>query len=339
MKKKLMLVDSSKRMLLIFLLLCNLEEEDFSFIFDSTFDNELIKRINKPYEIFTNKLIEEKGIKKIILYKKLQRIYKEKLKKYKEYEIYGCDSSFLGIMFSKYKINLLEDGIGMYNILDLYKKNFFSFNMLKRFISNFLLCQELRMGGYNFRVKKIYTTTYFKKYKLPKQIENKREIVDLEALWNKKNNREKDYILKIFNITKEEVEVIKQKISGEKVILLLTQPISELEWIGVPESEKIDLYTKIIKKYPGKKVLIKPHPREKTDYKEIFVDCKILSNSYPIELLFILGLKVERIVTLFSSGVYGMDENTKIDIYGTEVHPKLLKNIGVLPSIKRNAFL
>lgn len=86
------------------------------------------------------------------------------------------------------------------------------------------------------------------------------------------------------------------------------------------------MYKKILKKYDTRKILIKTHPRETTDYSSIFSNIKILNKPIPYELLEIIGFNPEVGVTLFSTAVFCV--KNRIDFYGSEVHPKILKHFG-----------
>ncbi|MGQ0285790.1 glycosyltransferase family 52 [Pasteurellaceae bacterium 22721_9_1] len=168
-------------------------------------------------------------------------------------------------------------------------------------------------------VTKIYLT---QKKNIPDIIKNKVDFVDVRELWNKKTSEEKDYILSFFNIDDMKLSILKQKKH-----ILFTQPLSE---DGVlTEEEKVDLYSKIVKKYDKTSLVIKPHPREKTNYSILFPQTYIFEDALPAELLELLGVDFERVITLFSTAVLQYPKE-KIDFYGTNCHSKLIERFGIV---------
>lgn len=298
-------------------------------MFFDDFDKEIIERIYHKKEIFSKKKINN-FIEEYIYINKLK--YSKKVKKYKNYEIYGYDFSIFGKIFSRYDLNLIEDGIGYYEkILPKYKIS--KLKKIKQMTKNFIYTCDFKDFGFNKRVKNIYLTSYFQSYNLPEKIERKKILLNLKKMWNKKSKVEKDYIINIFGITREEIEIL-----NKGTIILFTQPLSEDKCIS--EKEKINIYREILKKYKEKEVVIKPHPREKTNYKDHFPKYCILEENVPIELLILNGLEIKKAVTLFSTAVFGLEKDTEIDFYGTEVHPNILKRFGSMDHImKRNKFL
>lgn len=65
-----------------------------------------------------------------------------------------------------------------------------------------------------------------------------------------------------------------------------------------------------------------------------------MKEKYPIELVIFNGLKIDRAITLFSTTIFSLNKNVKVDFYGIEVHPKLLERFGGMDNImKRNYYL
>ena len=63
-----------------------------------------------------------------------------------------------------------------------------------------------------------------------------------------------------------------------------------------------------------------------------------MDQSFPAELFNLLDIKFEKAITIFSTAAL-TDSKVKVDFYGTEIHPKLLKKFGSQDTImKRNAF-
>ena len=117
--------------------------------------------------------------------------------------------------------------------------------------------------------------------------------------------------------------------STEPKTLLLTQPLSEDLYIT--EQQKIRIYKDIINNSQGE-VFIKPHPREKTEYSEIFKNCIVLDNDFPCEILFV-KYQFNYIKTLFSTGAYIaniLSPSSVISILGVTNIPKLVKRFGYI---------
>lgn len=192
----------------------------------------------------------------------------------------------------------------------------------------FLLLIPQRVG----RDKRILKIRIQYPERLPEDIIQKGERLNLQLYINKLNFEEKKIILNIFGFNEKNIEKLK-----EKKNILYTQPLSEDGTIT--EKEKIELYSKIIKNYKEETLVIKQHPKDKTDYKKIFPDIEVLDQNFPAELFSLLDMKFEKAITLFSTAVLS-DKNIKIDFYGTEVHPKILKRFGRMEHIMQtNAFI
>ena len=270
--------------------------------------NKIKNRINiYIYELFLNFCI------KILI-----------LLKGKNILIYGQDHTIIGNKLLEIKnFYLIEDGSMSY----YFTKNAQE-KLKKKKINQFMKRKEYL--GINSSVKKIYLTGLAP---IPKEIANKVELINLKELWNRKTLEEQKEILDIFSFDLN----IKEKIK-ERDMILFTQPLSEDNLIT--EEEKIQIYSKIIKKYPKSRLIIKTHPREKTDYKNIFKEYLILDNPFPFEILNLLDVKFNKAITLFSTAALGLGKEVEVDFYGTEVHTKILERVGSCNNImKRNCFL
>ncbi|MGY0393730.1 glycosyltransferase family 52 [Fusobacterium sp. SYSU M8A802] len=318
---KRVIIENTEYSILLYCLLKKNWEKDI-YILSDLFREEFLVNFKKKIEnvfVFKPTSIKKNIIKyyitKIILY-----LYIVKKTFNKEIEFYGNDNLVYSIFRNKGYF-LLEDGIINYQLIE--KNN----EIIKKIIK--LQNPFYKSYGYSKKVKKIYLTGLAE---IPIKIKNKVEVVNLKELWEKKNKNEKKEILEIFGID--------NKISSymqNKNIILYTQPLSEDGIIS--EKEKIELYSKIILKYPKNKLILKIHPRERTKYEDIFEGVEILKKNFPAEFFDLLGVKFQKGVTIFSTAV--LNSNIKeVDFYGTEIHPKLLKKFGSMDDImKRNAFL
>lgn len=319
------------RVLLIFLLLADLEKDNITYI---TYEGK---------EKILEKLVGQKIVlEKSRMYAKNPKFNRFKMASYigdirhelapllnriekGESELYGMDNLELGRrVFYKEKINVIEEGTLNYMPYKAAPSG------MKEKIQDIIaklygIGERKVLMGYGDRCKKIYLTSSLCE-KIPQGLENKAEVIDLQELWNKKGENEKRLIKDVFSFNEE----IFQKVDRETV-MLFTQPMSEDGIIS--EERKIELYSKVLANYSNKSIIIKPHPREKTDYSKYFKEYYVMKEKYPVELLSVMGIKLERVVTLFSTAVFGFGKDVAIDFYGTEVDDKLFERFGSCDSI------
>lgn len=153
------------------------------------------------------------------------------------------------------------------------------------------------------KVEKIYLTGIMA---IPDDIAAKAELFDLKELWARRSPSERQQIVRLF--LPEGIE----SLACMKVdTLLLTQPVSEDMGEGFSEEEKIDIYREALAGIDEQTVLIKPHPREQTDYGKYFPRARVLTTLCPMELLEILGMRVRRAITINSTAIYNMDKSVE----------------------------
>lgn len=348
-KKKIFLYETD-RTLLIFLLLVDFLNEEIEYIL---FPHQVEKIrtlpgkkniLNKPRQLFLEK-IEKKvprfgAIRELIVLRFFKKKFKKLFKEIEENkaELYGLDNLMLGgNIFGQQKINVIEDGSANYiqvpkNIKKLDKKNKF-YRYLKKLIIKMGNLEKRKLGfGRDNKVEKIYLTTSLCK-EIPNDIKIKVEIIDLKYLWSLKTEKEKKIIKELFYFSEKIFEEIKNK-----EFILFTQPLSEDKIIK--EETKIELYKKIIKKYDENLLIIKPHPREKTDYKKLFPKAIILNKNILSELLFLQNINIKKVITIFSTAALGLDKNINVDFYGTEINEEIWKKFGSMDNImKRNSYI
>lgn len=120
------------------------------------------------------------------------------------------------------------------------------------------------------------------------------EIINLKEKWNKSSENKKKFIFDFYNFN---IDILKQYNSFS---ILCPQALSEDNLIS--EEEKIEIYRRALDTIPqNEKIVIKPHPREKTDYKKIFPNAIVISKDFPMELADIAGIKFSKIYTVYSS--------------------------------------
>lgn len=231
-------------------------------------------------------------------------------KKYnlKKVEYYVQDHILFSYKFlGDKKYILIEDGTSSYTKIKEENKK----SKIKKFLG------ILEPYGVSSQCKKIYLREILP---IPEKIKNKVEKIDIFELWKYKSLSEKKEINNLFNLSNEEIKKLKNK-----KIILFTQPISEDGYVS--EQEKIDIYKQILSQYKNKeKIVLKIHPREKTDYSLYFPEISILKSKIPIELYMLNGAEFDKAITIFSTAIYNFfNTKTKIVFLGSKIHPILEK--------------
>lgn len=294
-------------------------------VVENEIDKEIIDRLKENYKVEQFNFSSNRFLRFALYYYKVHYLLPKRLRKIlkniEEINSFSDQDAITRyfIMNKKY-INLYEHGA--INYME-------EFNSINQKVKELFFKMEKPYGRNEF-VKNIYLRG---SAPIPKDIMEKVKIINLETLWNKIKQENKESIISIFGLNLES-----QKSLKEKEIILFTQPFSE---IGVlTEREKIELYKKIVKKYSQEKLIIKNHPQEKTDYKKEFSDIMILEKKFPSELLSLLGLNLKKVVTINSTAVAIFLNKVEIDFYSSKVHPKIFNSLGDDSFyMKRNCFL
>lgn len=140
------------------------------------------------------------------------------------------------------------------------------------------------------------------------------ERVELKKLWNNASEAKKNIILNVYSLN-----TILNRVSDKKVIIF-SQPL--MSDCGLTEEEIIKIYKPYIEKYASRGVVVKPHPRDKFDYKRKF-NVDVLNTPAPMQLLSAMGLSFQVAITVCSSAVSSMSKETEIIWLGTEINPKI----------------
>lgn len=105
--------------------------------------------------------------------------------------------------------------------------------------------------------------------------------VPREAMFNALTLKDRDILKSVF--LKDMPEII-----PEKTVLLLTQPFYTDKIVN-SEKEQIKLYKQLVSENASdimnEQLVIKPHPRDNTDYTPFFSDAVILDKNMPVEIL------------------------------------------------------
>ena len=224
--------------------------------------------------------------------------------------ICGHDHLYFSGSFISDKFICLEDGTA--NYLTTHRKA----SKSKSLIREKILGVSSDVYGYSDKIKKVVLSGMMK---TPEELSQKAELVDIINTWKSCSEESKQRFLSIFDVENE---------LPRKKIMIITQPFSEDGY--VTEEEKINIYKSLLehynKKYKNSEICIKPHPREKTNYRSHF-DCTVIESPVPAQVL-ILEMCVEIISTLYSSVGYITGDGCKVHLFGTSPSRNLELKVG-----------
>lgn len=216
-------------------------------------------------------------------------------------------------IFRKKPFSLLEDGTLNYVPYPWRKK----YTLKKRIRSMWagpLYCMDVPYAGYEYSCKSIHLTgltSTGEVYSSPKL-----SVRSFQSMWDESSLEKRNFVNNLFGLEKERCE---QLASCKKI--LLTQPLSEDGYIT--EIEKIAIYAKILERVGTENLLIKPHPREVSDYKRYFPDACVFDQSVPMQLLTLNGIRFEEAYTLFSSAVFDFPYHIRVWFVGSRISASL----------------
>lgn len=215
-------------------------------------------------------------------------------KKYGDVYVF-CDSDPIGYYLSYKKIpyHALEDGLDCLSTYDTARYDNRGHFGLKAFLAarNLIFIQN---GWAKYCLDMEVNDLSVLPYPCPKYIEKPRK-----DLADRLDGEGKDILVRLFIADMDE---IMEKIgAGDKKnkILLLTEPLCELDVRERIFRDCIEMYGKI----NGEEsvVLIKPHPRDVLDYRKVFPEYIVLDGKFPMEVLnFIPNLKFRRVISVFT---------------------------------------
>jgi len=141
-------------------------------------------------------------------------------------------------------------------------------------------------------------------------------IASLQQLWKNASPELKEYVKYVFDVTKEDVQIL-----SSKKVMFLTQPMVK---DGIlTEEEYLEVLNTIFSHYDQSQLLLKLHPRDNFDYKTHFPQVTVYEKKVNMQLLVLLGTNVERAVTICSSSINSFPESVEADWFGVDLHPKL----------------
>lgn len=224
----------------------------------------------------------------------------------------GLSSVYFLVRYKKNEFNQIEDGFRNYNP---------RVNNLKAFKRKYILNTPQGEG----RDPQIKTIEVQYPEKLPEIVRYKGVKLDIQGMMVSLSKENRQKILDIFS------QGHTFTIDGHKKVILITQPLSEDMFIT--EDYKIDLYRKVINDFAKDyDIYIKPHPREKTDYKEkLGINIVEIPRNFPLEILnFYPDIVFEKGITIFSGALNNL-ANVKERIFlGNDYDKKLISKKNLL---------
>ncbi len=287
--------------LMYYILLNNSTWEDTYFVFSSgipasirkNFNHLFLKKANWTNKFDIPNILLRKAINGLILRNQYRREGLSGL------PIWGQDHNFISSYFVSGRTEpfyVLEDGFANYK-LDISDRQE-GLLLVKRLIG-----QNPAPYGISDRVDRIFLTGILD---IPEKISGKVTVNPVLPLWNSLTEDRQKQVLSLFNVPTWSA-------NGSNSVLLITQCFSED--LRCSEDEKIAYYKKNVSDVEQDKLIIKPHPRETTDYHEVFPKATILDKSFPLELLFLSSnAEIERIYSIDSSCAFMLSKNFGIPL-------------------------
>lgn len=257
-----------------------------------------------------------------------------KLPSFKNAQLFTLDHlSYHPVLIGRHQYTLLEDGPYCHSVM--YSDNLlYSYQEEKR-LANLPTFKQRVL--FRFR-KKVYGPVYFNRWGKNDMCSDiilstddyleyfsKKTLhrIVFRELWDTFTIQKQDFILKVFNMTREDVILL-----TSKKIIIFTQALTDY----ISTEEHSNIWKAIISKYPLSEVLVKPHPRDNYEYENDIEGLTVFRKKIPSQFFEVLNLQFSKAVTAYSSSVFHLNAK-EIDWYGTEVSENLLKRIGPKPFI------
>jgi hypothetical protein len=241
-------------------------------------------------------------------------------------KIFAMDYTFFAqSLIGNKKYVQLEDAPNSYKIIMENKlwmskiDNFWKERVLKRKILSLIFGEAYghEMGNNELCSEIVMTSDEC----FPSIKKEKIRMVSISDLWRNSSDSKKNLILSIYDILDEDIKLIKSK-----KYILLTQAFSR-DGI-ITEEEQGVIYSKIIANYDSHSILIKTHPRDIFDYKQIFPNVSIFEKNVPFQLFDLLGVQFEKVITVNSTAATLFTYQLDIDWYGSEISESIIKALG-----------
>lgn len=153
-------------------------------------------------------------------------------------------------------------------------------------------------------------------------LQNKKVIIKpLKQMWEEASESKKKYILNLFNLSLDDLQII-----NSKPMVFFTQPLRED--CGVNDEEYADIMQRVLSRYDIHDVMIKTHPRDRFPYNKYFPDLMVFDKPANSQFLQLLGWQPERVGTFFSTAIDSFPETIECDYFGVNIHPRVKERYG-----------
>lgn len=267
------------------------------------------------------------GIKQVrrSLYKIYLRILGwHKYKFIKDAEIYAQDYLYPAILIGKKEYSLLQESPyhltvnnqeGCTDYIKRENKRKSLSGKIEKFLYGEVLVQDL---GCNPQCTTIHLT---EENESPSLSGKNVEIHSLAELWKNSSPEKKEFICSIFNIDNTYNSLFK-----EKDTIFLTQPLVDDGILTT--QEYIEMLTRLFAKYDESRLCIKVHPRDSFKYNEFFPKIAIYESRINLELLFLVGLNLKKVISICSTAVNCVPPEIEVDWLGTSFNKNLEARLG-----------
>lgn len=194
------------------------------------------------------------------------------------------------------RYRLIEDGLDSFKTI---KDTPFSYMVTKRSLVS-VVKRTLRIG-YVFSGYDPLTTEI--------EVNDKNGVVIDRSVKHKLVEVPRAPLLRM--LTDKDIEVLKSifardipEIDPLKSVLLLTQPIYA-DGNTVSKSEQAELYRMLVSDHinADETLVIKPHPRDETDYSAVFPDAVIINKNLPAEMLTYFNINTKKLIGFNSTAM------------------------------------
>ena len=215
-------------------------------------------------------------------------------KQYKDIYVF-CDSDPIGYYLSYKRIfyHALEDGLDCISTYDTARYDNRGHFKLKALLASWNLI-FIQNGWGKYCLDMEVNNIDILPYPCPKYIEKPRsELVD--GL----DQKGKNILVKLFVEDMDRINSRLEEAGDRPRILLLTEPLCSLDVGEKIFRDCISQYGRI----EGEEavVMIKPHPRDVLDYRQVFADYIVLDGGFPMEIFnYIPGLRFRRVISVFT---------------------------------------
>ena len=150
----------------------------------------------------------------------------------------------------------------------------------------------------------------------------KYQQVDLQQMWDSSDEQKRSFIKNMFGITHEMEEAM-----SKAETLYLSQPF--VEDCGLSKDEIKDIVQPHYEKWKSGGFVIKPHPRDKFDYRVEFPEAQIMQTKAPMQLLNIMGMKFKRAITVCSTAISSLSPETERIWLSSSINEKISSVYGI----------